>query len=742
MHSLGLPKLWWMNALAVGAVAAPASLQAQPEGPRRLAVSVSGGASLGSYEAGALYFVVESLRGVPDAVQPDVFVGTSAGAINAFLSVLQLCGPPVKDPEESDFYRTWMPIGFEALFDTERVAPVGALSRAAFDDVIGRLQTRFEAGLEANCDLLLGLTATRVQPAIIPRAQGRLRLPRMAARFLLRVKGRGPGQPPLVLNQLGARDAALPKLPLDGPDADPFASIRDVILASSAFPLAFAPRAIAHCPGRSKAGPCRVDNAQTALFLDGGVFEQNPIGLSAEAMAVHDATKPSTEASLLFLLDPFERAYPTPLETVGAPPVDDGVAFALEVVNGFVGAARSQDLETLLRQSPSLEKRLLVSASQFAPYGDLAMYFMSFFESGLRRFDFHLGMLEARRAVREGQTIVGLEPTLRPLEDATRFAQRDRPGWAGFRCLAAIFEGEPESAVSPGEACQGEEDGLVPLALVSLERVYDACRPDRVSAGDPSRDAKIKLHPVCARAAAGAAPPGADESWRRGPDEDEVAWVFRRLGARGYRFRDLGRSGRADDAYEALRGHVGKLARRFAEAQPGFTVLYRAVADAVANWVAYRPPTHVLHLGVGPNQEVGWSVALGPSPVRWLRADVAVQLQGLQSLLDVHERFLGVAPMAGLSAEVLPASRAEVQLRLGLRGGWLFSNRDRFGTEACDDPGDATRPCSRLIVEAVVTVHLLDLLRFGLVGQYGPPMRAGEDALYGIRPQVGAQVTF
>lgn len=711
--------------------------------PAPLAVAVAGGASLGSYQGGYLATLIEGLRDLEGVVTPKVVSGTSAGAINALLAVLQACGSPLEVPVDSRFFELWGAVRFETLFAPDRVRATAALERSGLDDVIAELEQTFDAGLEEGCRLLLGVTATRVRPARISQADGRLRLPRMAAQFLFEVTGRGPGRPPALQNFVGDRDLARPMLPLDGPEADAFGALRDLLLASSAVPLVFEPVPVEHCLGERGRTRCGPEETRTDRFVDGGLFDQNPVRAGADVLLGED-TDPCARPGVLFLIDPFERAYPKPEPEAQAAAPEGALGLAAEIASGFVSAARSQALDTLLRRQPRIEAQLVVSAARHPPYGDLALYFLSFFEDGFRRFDFALGALEARRDLRARRTRAVLAGALEPSAEPTSFdTDADlAAAWPFFRCVAAVL-GDRAPAASVEAACAGEEARALPLARVSRERVYDACRPDRLddADADAGQRALVLRHPDCRRAAEGEAPPGAGARWRRGADEGELAWVLRRLETHGFHFRDLGDTGRAREAFETLRRRAGRVAREFASAQPTSPVLFGALARAAVNALAYRPPRGLLHVAVGPAQEVGLSLA-PLSSARWLRLTGALELSGLPTLFNEADTYLGLAPLLGLEAEILPWSGPETQLRLGLRGGWMFSTVDAGGLGDCAASARSARPCSRPVLEAQVSFLVLDLLRLGVQGYYIPRIREGESALLGLRPSIGAQVVL
>ena len=633
-----------------------------------------------------------------------------------------------------------MPIGFDRLFNQANVGALAALSRSALEAPIADLRRQFEGGLDEACDILLGVTATRVNPYVVTRAEGRLRLPRMAAQFLLKIRGRGLGQPPLMTNHVGARDRSLPKLPLDGPGANAFDSLLELTLASSAFPFAFAPVEVAHCPGRPGLTACSADTARSDLFLDGGIFDQNPVTVGMEELT--DARGRPDPDARLYLLDPFQRTFPKAIDAPDESEMVDAVAYAAKIAAGFVETARAQGLETLLREMPELSDRLVVGASKYPPYGELAFYFLSFFEKGFREFDFVLGMLESQRALQLAQTraiLLGDHQTARAVERARR--DDSDLQWPPYRCVQAIL-GDSATAQNVDAQCAGEADRLVPLAMVSRERVYDACRADRLRGIDPATAQLVADHPDCKRSFEGAPPPAAGPDWRRQEDEGELQWVFRRLEAHGYRFVDLGPTHRAEQAFDTLRRQILSCAGAFANLQGGFPGLPRALARAAVNQMAYRPPRQIVHMSLGLAQEVGLSRAVGPTPGDWLRLTAAVEVSGLATVLSARDNYFGLAALLGAEVEIPAFSGPAVQFRTGLRGGWLFASTDRGGFGTCDDPVDPTRPCSRPVVEGVVSIHVIDFFRVALTGQFSPPIRDGEKVLFELRPSLGAQIIF
>ena len=93
--------------------APPLAAAAEEERLPLHAITVSGGVSLGAYEAGFLAFSIHaSPAGFADRLR--LLTGTSAGSLNALLAIMAACGTEAPAPEESLFWTTWIPVGLDA----------------------------------------------------------------------------------------------------------------------------------------------------------------------------------------------------------------------------------------------------------------------------------------------------------------------------------------------------------------------------------------------------------------------------------------------------------------------------------------------------------------------------------------------------------------------------------------------------------------------------------------------------
>src|ERR1700728_4644205 len=88
--------------------------------PKKLAITIAGAVSLGSYEAGVMYEVLNALsqhntwaaaNNLPDArIEIDVLTGASAGGMTAAMTALSLLfdGAAFAQPYDNPLYNAWV----------------------------------------------------------------------------------------------------------------------------------------------------------------------------------------------------------------------------------------------------------------------------------------------------------------------------------------------------------------------------------------------------------------------------------------------------------------------------------------------------------------------------------------------------------------------------------------------------------------------------------------------------------
>lgn len=749
------------TALAAAVVlAAGVARSAQPPA----SITISGGVSLGSYEAGLVYYVVEAMRLNPAAATPRLVTGASAGSVNGFMTILQSCGAAVPDPSASLLWNAWIPLGLEKLHARGQEAQeTSAFSRAAFDEPLALIVRAWNAGLPASCDAVFGLSVTRLVPRVVTTEGDRLRLPRVEEHFVVRVQGRGAGKPPRLTNYVDptwqGEQALLPEK--DGEVV--FAGLVDALFASTAFPGAFPPQAVRHCVvrgGRSGAR-CPADEARADLFVDGGVFDNTPVRLAtrvagaglrvdaagarwldAPALSVRDLP-PSLVVAYVSTEAP---TFPEVTESPRAAEVHSLLDVTAQVGGAFLATARAKNLLYVHDDAPWVFERLLIPERHLPAASSPLGAFFGFVEAELRRFDFTLGMYDARRLAeaRFGARLGRAGMPGPKLPEDTPAARDAAAGWARYRCLQAVMDGAPGAR----EACAGEELRDFRIVLqTSIERLWDTCA--RLG-GSTTYDADA----LCRRARLGepVLPVPfvellAGGTWRRGAGENEAAYSMRLLAAHRFEFHDLGlRREQAENAPAALRARFLEIGKSVSTTQPvGQDLIVSTLVKMVADQVAYVPPLLTVWAMYGRDPELGISKGFptGGVLVSPLRLHAALQFVWSDQVLSSESGSFVLGVLVG--AEYLPSRWATTRLQpsLLLRAGWLFSSRDGGGFGSCPDPtSNVIGACSRPTVQAGASATLLERIRLQATFNWYPPVRSGEDPEWAIGPGIGVQWGF
>ena len=375
-------------------------------------LSISGGVSLGSYEAGLNWALLRYLRlrrqqneaGVPYVrVQPDLMSvsGASAGSINALISAISWCvddkrlaglaktdaGLFTDDIDSNLFRLLWLHVGIEELLPEQSSKDVykksdGLFTRKAFDKAIEQVEKLLASNIfRQDCNIPIGMTVTKVNPYTMSVAGVEVN----NQRFMIPVR--------LVYDQI-ANNGRINIISEHINRQDPYhgnviflqgryqaktamhlVDRRDLIsavLTSSAFPIAFGRTQLAYCYAHGidqkqysdKCPPGYM--ADAGQFLDGGVFDNVPLGVT-KALAepspnnAHQ-TDAWREAAMPFnyiYIDPDNRRFPAYLkfkhQTSDAgidsdeKPKSFGLRTQLSFLGGAVSTGRNYELYNVLR---------------------------------------------------------------------------------------------------------------------------------------------------------------------------------------------------------------------------------------------------------------------------------------------------------------------------------------------------------------------------------------------------------
>jgi len=729
-------------AALVGLGPLPSSAQTdsirRPESDLSVAMVISGGASLGVYEAGYLYAIGEVLKrqGVPLRVA----TGASAGSGNALFTALSGCLPANDSPTRDLGYRFWLAQQFDSLFKPESTTAIGALTATTgLGDLKRLLGEAWQRRLPESCDVSLGISVTRLTPLDVP-LQGPLTVPRQLLYFTIRIRGRGDSLPPVIENTVvagsGAPQLLLPLAADPGVDASRDRDrLVDVIAASGAFPFAFPPVTLAYCIYPTVHPDACHEPDHHDRFIDGGVFDNVPLGLAGSLSRSSDS---AAERTRFIYLDPDLRAYPVvePAAVVRRPSV---FSHGTVIGQGFVHQARKAELFALLEEgSTALDPgRLFIASSRFPQASGFLGNFLGLFEREFRRFDYYLGMYDALQDLASwdrlpsGRGRQAIEPLL------------TTPEWLPLRCLEAWYD---STAVTAPPACGGETmiDFRI-LAQIAISRVYSQCR---------ELTAEQRARPIanyhCRRAAEGALPPRIAEpvlpldstrvlrnTVKR---ETEFDYNLRLLAAYGFQFRDLGvPRERPDEARRALARRLRKVVEVLADRQP-----LRAQRSAVrlgtlaVGLIYYEPPPSWWYVVVGTAQEGGRSNAV-PGLPGWLRLSGALRVEGIMSLVTQDPNKFAAGLFVGPEIELRPFTRLRRMFTIAPRLGYQLSQGDGFGSDACNASGsrDDGRDCSQAVLQVATSVIALERVRLQVSVDYYTREVKFDDRRYDVQIAMG-----
>jgi hypothetical protein len=672
---------------------------------RPTTVVVSGGVSLGSHQAGVLHYLGGFLGqygalldgALPPAREPAATVnlatGASAGSINAFLTAMTTCREPVRRPEDSLFFHTWIPVGMEGLLSSEAVTAGSVLSRKPIEAAICRIRALWGPTVGDSCPAgpplpgrwaqrpcrgRLAFNVTRVRARDIPLTDvsgaSNLTVKRQTEKFLVEYRKPEGDRPPQFYAYLPDRCPHLPAglYPLlGGGERQQPVLLDDVfslLTASSSFPVAFKPVPVPHRLVTSESGALSpVD--RTSEFIDGGVFDNTPLGIAQAMNACRAREGPRSPRAgpaaggepYYVFIEPDARGWRPGKRRTSTPVAQPDTVFGIykPFLTDFVAVSRQAELLNALTQAPELRRGLKVPLRNLPTASGLMMNFLGFFEKDFRRFDFYLGMTDAwdhlRRATRAPEGGPARPDWRYELVTASRpFGLDDDPM---FSCLRALRLAEPDdfSQVAPPDPGAPAFDDSCAVARgkePNLLRLYRAVRDLRRHSEQADYD-----------------------------PEAETETFFALLAGHQFQFTDL----RDDDgpvaaegAQAMVRDRFQRLAHLLGVRQP--TLVGRqgvaVAAKATANAFGYRHPRHSLEL-LGVLNGAGFGLAYLVTGQSGFRLEAGARTEPWkQGFFPSGSQWLGnVMGYAGLGYE-LHLSRID-PWQLSLTAGWEIRERTR-----------------------------------------------------------------
>lgn len=492
------------------------NVSTQPE----FALTVAGGISLGSYEAGVNWALLRTLKQpLSNGVHPRLMsvTGASAGNVNAFLSAMTWCQANDTDAVDDNlFHDLWMNVGVETLFPIDQSCEVaenalgidpqasqcekewrdlhpddalrlanepekihrlamdapayrpddGLLSRRAFSLFQQELAARLNDKSRpfGPCDVDIGVTATKTVPVELSLSvddKAKASAQRFVAAFKTKTVGTGlqfhrwrDDAWWQLLNSSSASDDSNGASALDelgpvlrlptvgaGTEVD-IQTVFGLVEASSAFPWAFGPRSLEYCVTGQEAqidplphgtvpplGSCGPQlQRREARFLDGGVFDNEPLGLAIHMLRQRGPLSPRRlpQAKQLvsdrqvFFIDPDTRRVEPAHEKIESKL--HGLGYLLDIVDDFVETGRSYERQAVHRYARDDLAGLRPSTRESPIFGEHLGAFGAFPARSFREYDFYAGVYDGLRRAAAARCEWEGEPT----QDACIWGEMER----------------------------------------------------------------------------------------------------------------------------------------------------------------------------------------------------------------------------------------------------------------------------------------------------------------------------
>lgn len=396
--------------------------------------AISGGISLGSYEAGLNWALVKMMKkrrmhAIEDNQPYPHLVsisGASAGGINTLLTAISWCvdedkiqnGKKYNDiVRQNIFYSTWCPIGLEQLLPDNYDAyekTDGLLSREEFRKITANLKDLLNEEIyREDCDIPFALIVTRTNPLILDVEGIKVKNERFVIPLKLVSDKKHPGKIK-ILNHIVDNSSPLfgnvIYLQTDGNHVSP-GSLIDAALATSAFPVAFGRIPLDYCNCIENTGPVTEvcpDRCvpEAADFVDGGVFDNVPLGV-AKALAEESYSQNPDH------LPPYNYIYMAPDNR--RPPITEdtekikekssyGLANQLSFLAGAISTGQDYELYNVLRNvkwNDPARRRLLLTTRYPSLTGSYLGHFGAFLDQTFRDYDYYAGVYDAIHGIAE-----------------------------------------------------------------------------------------------------------------------------------------------------------------------------------------------------------------------------------------------------------------------------------------------------------------------------------------------------
>jgi len=349
-------------------------------------IVISGGVSLGAYEAGynwAMIKMLNQLKASKQLLSPNLrsIAGASAGSINALLTGMYWCQketiPYHNTIEDNLFYDIWVNLGLEDLLikGKDKHNRSSLFSRKTLEKKAELIVKQLNQPIyQKGCSVPLGISVTKATP-MIEEFQG------------IQIKNQHFSVPLLLKEKSGKLTIHNKKMP---PSSDFYISIpgiekhsskiNRVLFASSAFPAAFQ---------QVKLQYIYQGKHYSSYFIDGGAYDNIPLQLAIEL---------NPKAKKFVFIDPSNmrkepKATKKPVEKRPLGFFTANTMPLLDSVEIFQSMKLYEALNKYFKNQPS--RTLLLSSRKHPLTGNFLWHFGAFLDQNFRVYDYYVGLYDA-----------------------------------------------------------------------------------------------------------------------------------------------------------------------------------------------------------------------------------------------------------------------------------------------------------------------------------------------------------
>ena len=354
-----------------------------------LSMVISGGVSLGAYEAGYNWAMIKMLSNIKNhsqRVEPHLrsVTGASAGSINALLSAMYWCQKDeIQEKNKVNdnlFYNTWVKLGLENLI-IEGKDPNNKSTLFTRDTLKLRAENILEhlnkPIYQEGCEVPLGFSVTKAKPIISTFRNSNIKIKNQHFSIPFTLKEQDGKL--IILNKKMAKSSdyhiSIPSIEKNN------SKVIDVLFASSAFPGAFQQVKLNYrYEGQNK----------SSYFIDGGAYDNLPLQLAIEL---------DKHAKDFIFIDPSNMRGEVE-ENVSNQKEELPIGFlnanALPLMSA-VDIFQSMRLYNAINQyfGEDSEKNLILSSRYHPITGKFLGHFGAFLSEDFRIYDYYVGVYDA-----------------------------------------------------------------------------------------------------------------------------------------------------------------------------------------------------------------------------------------------------------------------------------------------------------------------------------------------------------